>query len=144
MHSKWTCEFDELFMIKLEEHVHWVPCWLHQKDLSIKLVTLHWFHHWFGIRPPTIPWHQMTTFWLDFQLGKCRHLYMRYLWLLILWIIHLYLAAILAHLPLDKIATIYVDNMFSGIFMNETLCNLIKISLKFVPKGPVDNSPTLV
>ena len=28
--------------------------------------------------------------------------------------------------------------------MNEKFCILIKISLKFVPKGPIDNSPALV
>ena len=28
--------------------------------------------------------------------------------------------------------------------MNEKFCILIKISLKFVPKGPVDNNPALV
>ena len=30
------------------------------------------------------------------------------------------------------------------IFMNENLCILIIISLKFVPKGPIDNKPALV
>ena len=28
--------------------------------------------------------------------------------------------------------------------MNEKFCILIKISLKFVPKGPTDNNPALV
>ena len=28
--------------------------------------------------------------------------------------------------------------------MNEKFCILIKISLKFVPKGPIDNDPALV
>ena len=39
---------------------------------------------------------------------------------------------ILTHLPLDK------------IFMNEKLCIFIRISLKFVPKGPIDNKSALV
>ena len=38
----------------------------------------------------------------------------------------------------------FPDNMFRNIFMNEKLCILIKISLKFVPKGAVDNNPALV
>ena len=36
------------------------------------------------------------------------------------------------------------DDMFRCIFINEALCILIKISLKFVPKGPFDNNPALV
>ena len=37
-----------------------------------------------------------------------------------------------------------MDDIFRGIFMNENFCILIKISLKFVPKGPIDNNPALV
>ena len=48
------------------------------------------------------------------------------------------------HLPLDKMAAILADNIFKCIFLNETFCNLIKISLKFVPRGPIDNNPALV
>ena len=33
---------------------------------------------------------------------------------------------------------------FRCIFRNEKFCILIKISLKFVPKGPTDNNPALV
>ena len=36
------------------------------------------------------------------------------------------------------------DDVFRCIFMNEKFCVLIEISLKFVPKGPIGNSPTLV
>ena len=46
----------------------------------------------------------------------------------------------LTHLPLDKMA----DNVFRCIFMNGKFCILIKISLKFVPKRPIDNNPALV
>ena len=41
-------------------------------------------------------------------------------------------------------ATILADNNFKCIFLNETFCILIKISLKFVLKGPIDNNPALV
>ena len=34
--------------------------------------------------------------------------------------------------------------IFRCIFVNENVCILIKISLKFVPKGPVDNKQALV
>ena len=35
------------------------------------------------------------------------------------------------------------DDIFRCIFANETFCILIKILLKFVPKGPIDNNPAL-
>ena len=45
-------------------------------------------------------------------------------------------------------AGILVDNIFKSIFkcifMDEKFCILIKISLKFVPKGPIGNNPALV
>ena len=43
----------------------------------------------------------------------------------------------LTHLPLDKMAAILADNIFKCIFLNEKFCILIKISLKFIPKGPI-------
>ena len=36
------------------------------------------------------------------------------------------------------------DDIFKGIFLNENVRNPIKISLKFVPKGPINNIPSLV
>ena len=38
----------------------------------------------------------------------------------------------------------FPDDIFKCIFFNEQFCILIKISLKFVPKGPIDNNPALV
>ena len=38
----------------------------------------------------------------------------------------------------------FADDIFNFIFMNEKLCILIRISLKFAPKGPVDNKSALV
>ena len=38
----------------------------------------------------------------------------------------------------------FADDIFICIFVNEKFCNLIKISLKFVPNGPIDNNPALV
>ena len=32
----------------------------------------------------------------------------------------------------------------NDVFMNKKFCILIKISLKFVPKGPIDITPALV
>ena len=38
----------------------------------------------------------------------------------------------------------FADDTFKRIFLNENVRILIKISLKFVPKGPMNNSPALV
>ena len=38
----------------------------------------------------------------------------------------------------------FEDDIFRCIFMKEKFCILTKISLKFVPKGPIDNNPALV
>ena len=38
----------------------------------------------------------------------------------------------------------FADDIFRCIFMNGKFCILIKISIKFVPKGATDNNPALV
>ena len=38
----------------------------------------------------------------------------------------------------------FADDIFSRIFLNENVLISIKISLKFVPKGPINNIPALV
>ena len=38
----------------------------------------------------------------------------------------------------------FADDIFTCIFFNENCCNLIKFSLKYVRKGPIDNYPALV
>ena len=38
----------------------------------------------------------------------------------------------------------FPDDIFRCIFVNEKFIILIKISLKFIPKGPIDNNPALV
>ena len=38
----------------------------------------------------------------------------------------------------------FADDIFACIFKNEKSCTLIRISPKFVPKGPIDNNPALV
>ena len=41
-------------------------------------------------------------------------------------------------------AATLADDIFNHIFWNENVWIPIKISLKFVPKGPIDNNPALV
>ena len=38
----------------------------------------------------------------------------------------------------------FADDIFRCVFVNKKVRILIKISLKFVPKGPIDNIPALV
>ena len=38
----------------------------------------------------------------------------------------------------------FADGIFKYIFMNENFCISIRISSKFVHKGPIDNIPALV
>ena len=38
----------------------------------------------------------------------------------------------------------FTDDIFKRIFFNKNVWILIKISLKFVPKGPINNIPSLV
>ena len=46
--------------------------------------------------------------------------------------------------PHGQNGRLFTDDIFRFIFLNEKFCILIKILLKFVPKGPIDNNPTLV
>ena len=52
--------------------------------------------------------------------------------------------AMLTHLLLDKMAAILADDISKHIFSNENLQIMFEISLKFFPKGPIDNNPALV
>ena len=38
----------------------------------------------------------------------------------------------------------FADDIFKCIFLNENVWIPIKISLKFVPKGPINNFPLLI
>ena len=50
---------------------------------------------------------------------------------------------ILSHPHLEKTATILADDISKWIFVNENGRNPTQFSLKFIPKSPVDNKPTL-
>ena len=38
----------------------------------------------------------------------------------------------------------FPDDIFQSIYLNENIWILIKISLKFVPRGPINNIPAFV
>ena len=46
--------------------------------------------------------------------------------------------------PPEQYGCHFVDDIFMCIFVKEKFFILFKISLKFVPKGPIDNNPALV
>ena len=46
--------------------------------------------------------------------------------------------------PLNKMAAILEDDIFSSVFLNETDRIPIQISLKFVPRSPIDNKAAFV
>ena len=45
---------------------------------------------------------------------------------------------------MDKMDTYMADDIFKCIVMNEKFCISIWISLKFVPRDPINNRPALV
>ena len=47
-------------------------------------------------------------------------------------------------LLLDKMVATLADDIFRCIFMKEKFCILIEISLKFVPRGQINNNSALV
>ena len=47
----------------------------------------------------------------------------------------------LTHQPLEKNGRHFAEHIFKCIFLNDKVCILIKISLEFIPKGPIDNNP---
>ena len=50
----------------------------------------------------------------------------------------------LTHWGRDKMAAVFADDTFKRIFLNENVRVSMKISLKFVPKGSINNNPALV
>ena len=68
------------------------------------------------------------------------------LWTNAFWVLpqHEFQRDILNSSPPGQNGRLFAENIFRCIFMNEKFYILIKISLKFVPKGPIDNNPALV
>ena len=51
---------------------------------------------------------------------------------------------LLTHLLLDKMVAILANDIFKRTFLDEDVRISIEISLKFVPKGPINNIPASV
>ena len=54
-----------------------------------------------------------------------------------------FLLLVLTHWGRDKMATHFADDIFKCIFFEENIWFTIKISLKFVPKGSINNNQAL-
>ena len=66
-----------------------------------------------------------------------------------MWLLHHYLnqkddLLLINSSPPGQMAPIFADDILKYISMNEKFCISIRISLKFVPKGPIDNKSALV
>ena len=55
-----------------------------------------------------------------------------------------HIVASLTHLPPGQNGRYFQEDILKCFLMNEKFCILIKISPKFVPKGPINNVPALV
>ena len=51
---------------------------------------------------------------------------------------------VLTHWSRDKMAAIFADGMFQCIILNVNIWISNKISLEYVPQGPINNIPSLV
>ena len=60
------------------------------------------------------------------------------------WEVHHILCKPLTHLSLDKMATVLADDILKCIFLNENDDIPIEISLKLVPRSPINNKSALV
>ena len=60
------------------------------------------------------------------------------------WMLSNMLVTMLTHIPLDKMANTFEDDIFKRTFLNENVRISIQISLKFVPWGLNDNKSALV
>ena len=75
----------------------------------------------------------------DINWFSCSHIIWCCFWSLI-WLTGCFDGNSLTHWGQDRFA----DDIFKCIFLNENVSVAIKISLKFVPKGPISNIPALV
>ena len=129
---------------------HYDNLWCHNID-KFDIITTHWFH-WIHIHC----WKQLL-----FPCNWCIHSISQYF--LFFWDeqFHAKISSACIYkvhdiftglVSVDFINTLWLrqngrhftDDIFRCIFVNEKFCILIKISLKFVPKGPTDNNPALV
>ena len=108
--------------------------WGHNKNMWTKPQECHrkWPHH--PVRYFRAQWDKIGSFKINSDLHicvECEILMVDICW----W---------LNSTPPGQNRLHFSDDIFRCIFVNEKICILIKISLKFVPKGPIDNKPALV
>ena len=89
-------------------------------------------------------WDTALVYWGICEFGLfCRGIW-KTLWLRQAGSFDIFNRVRLTHWGRDKMATIFTDDIFKCIFLNEKVWIPIKISLKFVPEGSINNIPALV
>ena len=115
----------------------------------------HW-QFWLGVSRLVLYFLHGTSVLL-FYIDVALTLYICMVWWFLPWSVLLYLwtaviVRTLTYILPDLLNTLrprpnrrhFADDIFKRIFFNETVWSSIKISLKFVPKGPINNIPALV
>ena len=70
------------------------------------------------------------------------NIHMHYIWHIIIALVMW--KSTLTHWGRDNMAAIFPTTFSNGIFLNGDACILTKIPLKFIPKDPINNIPSLV
>ena len=82
------------------------------------------------------PWQQQMPWTQSTQSGKCPRISLMASWHWFRWSLNTLRPRQNGHH--------FTDDTFKRILLNENVRISIKISLKFVPKGPINNNPSLV
>ena len=93
--------------------------------LTVQWTISHWFKWWLGTEQ--VPGHYLSKLWYGLLMHRCVHCTG--------WVNTLRPRQDGCHFP---------DDFFKCIFLNENALISIKISLRFVPKGPINTIPALV
>ena len=86
---------------------------------------------------------QPTYYVGDFVL-LLRYDHIRSSWCTQVWFIYSHFPGVVNSFPPGQNGLLFADDIFRCICVNDKLCILIKISLKFVPDGPIDNKAALI
>ena len=111
----------QIFFMVIIKIIFTEMCWYLSLVILLLVMSQHWFRRWLVItRQQAITFFTFTNFEKDI----CCH--------------------IVNTLRPRQNGRHFPDDIFKYIFLNENLWISIKISLKFVPKGPINNIPALV
>ena len=134
----WGATYIRDFLLPSVTAQAWSSLWL---QMSCQIIMLDhqqtvcslqkwtWYSHWVPISVINYYWSEyILQLWLCHKIPLQKH--QQY--------------PMLTHWSRDNMAAISQTTLSSAFFVNENVIISIKISLKFVPKGPINNIPTLV